>query len=89
MRTFARCIVPEESLCGVLECSTSGVLGFSFPQGFRVMIYHHDDVAEWDGGAWGPKQCLDETDGHCPQGTSAPRFRTSINGQNSQPVSLI
>lgn len=31
------------------------------------MICRHDDVAEWDGGAWGQEQCLDEINGDCSQ----------------------
>lgn len=36
--------------------------------GGLVMICRHDDVAEWDGGAWGEKQCMDEIDGNSSQG---------------------
>lgn len=35
------------------------------------MICRHDDVAEWDGGAWGKKQCLVEINGNSSQGEKA------------------
>lgn len=65
------------------------MLVFSSRQGIKVMIRDHDDVAEWDGGAWGPEQRLDEAYGHRPQGASAPRLSAGLHGQNSKPVSFI
>lgn len=53
------------------------------------MVCGNDDVAEWDGGAWGPEQCLDEADGHRPQGAPAPRFGTGLYGQDFKPVSKL
>lgn len=53
------------------------------------MICGNDDVAEWDGGAWGPEQRLDEADGHRPQGAPAPRLGTGLYGQDFKPVSKL
>lgn len=50
-----------------------GLWGRFRSRGGMVMTHgSHDDVAEWDGGAWGEEQCLDEIDGYCSQGEEAP-----------------
>lgn len=51
------------------------------------MIDNHDDVAEWDGGTWGQEQCLDEADGHRPQGAAPSRFRGRHHRSHAQSVS--
>lgn len=53
-----------------------------------MLFCQNDDVAERDGGSGGEEQCLDEADGHRPQGAAASRFRRRIPGSGPQPVSF-
>lgn len=64
------------------------LLVFVFVKGPAVMLLgQHDDVAEWDGGTRGEEQCLDEINGHRPQGAETSRLRSWIHGSSAQPVS--
>lgn len=53
-----------------------------------MLLGQHDDVAEWDGGTRGEEQCLDEVDGHRPQGATTSRLRRRVHGSDTQPVSI-